>query len=116
MYKNKLLTNLIISVIIGIIEIINIYFAEVILHSYLEKKNIIDKGSLQIVTGSIASILSIFTAFALERTFNIVKHPFVDIFGIFMIMMVYLYLNKYKNKNNKKEDNKDNKKETKNKK
>lgn len=101
MFKNKLLNSLVGAVIVGIIEIINIYFVEVILHSYLEGINIIHNGSLQIVTGSLAAILSIFTATILERTFNIVKHPFVDIFGIFVVLMLYLYFNKHKNKDKK---------------
>lgn len=110
MYKNKLITNLAVSLLFGFFEFINIYFAEVILHPYLEKKNLINVDSLQVITGSIASMLSIFITIMLERIFNIVKNPFIDIFGIFVITVVYLNLNKYKKGKDKKDEKDKNKK------
>lgn len=94
--NSKLLIGLMAGFIFGIIDVFNIYFAEDIVHPYLEKKFHIEKMQLTLITGSLAIILSILTAIGLERLLEneggYVKHPLITVTGIVVGTITFLAL------------------------
>ena len=94
--NNKLWIGLMAGFIFGIVDVFNIYFAEDIVHPYLEKKFNFDKMELSILTGSLAIILSIITAIGIERLVEresgYVKHPFITVVGIVTGTIFFLAL------------------------
>ena len=96
--KYQLFISLFASFIFGLVDVINIYFAEDVVHPILEKKFSIDKTSLSIVSGSLAAALSIFTAVILERMFEsqfkMIKNPLIDVVGLIFGTILFLFLMK----------------------
>lgn len=96
--KHKLFISLFASFIFGLVDVINIYFAEEVVHPILEKKFRVDKSSLSIVSGSLAAALSIFTAVILERIFEsqfkMIKNPLIDVVGLIFGTIMFLFLMK----------------------
>ena len=94
--NSKLWIGLMAGFIFGIVDVFNIYFAEDVVHPYLEKKYHIDKLQLTLITGSLAIILSIITAIGLERLLEneggYVKHPLITVAGIVIGTITFLAL------------------------
>jgi hypothetical protein len=94
--NSKLWIGLMAGFIFGIVDVFNIYFAEDIVHPYLEKKFNFDKMELSILTGSLAIILSIMTAVGLERLVEseagYIKNPFIEVVGIVTGTIFFLAL------------------------
>ena len=96
--RHQLIISLFASFIFGLVDVLNIYFAEDVVHPILEKELKIDKSSLSIVSGSLAAALSIFTAVILERIFEsqfkMIKNPLIDVFGLIFGTIMFLFLMK----------------------
>jgi hypothetical protein len=94
--NSKLFIGLMAGFIFGIVDVFNIYFAEDVVHPYLEKKYHIDKMQLTLITGSLAVVLSILTAVGLEQLLEseagYIKNPLIEVIGIVTGTIVFLAL------------------------
>lgn len=94
---NKLVISFIAAVIFGIVDVFNIYLIEDYLHPVIKKALGLDKESLTIISGSLAVIVSIITAIIIESYISskykyITRYPTVDIIGLIIGTILFLFI------------------------
>lgn len=93
---NKLVISFIAAVIFGIVDVLNIYLIEDFLHPVIKKAFGLDKESLTIISGSLAVIVSIISAIFVESYLSrkykyIIRYPTVDIIGLIIGTILFLF-------------------------
>jgi hypothetical protein len=94
---NKLVISFIAAVIFGIVDVLNIYLIEDFLHPVIKKAFGLDKESLTIISGSLAVIVSIISAIFVESYLSrkykyIIRYPTVDIIGLIIGTILFLFV------------------------
>jgi len=93
---NKLVISFIAAVIFGIVDVLNIYLIEDYLHPVIKKAFGFDEESLTIISGSLAVIVSIISAIFVESYLSrkykyIIRYPTVDIIGLIIGTILFLF-------------------------
>jgi cytochrome c biogenesis protein CcdA len=94
---NKIIISFIAGIIFGIVDVLNIYLIEDYLHPSIKKFVGVDKETLTIVSGVLAVIVSIITAifveyFLLTKYKYIIRYPVIDIIGIIIGTILFLFV------------------------
>jgi hypothetical protein len=94
---NKIIISFIAAIIFGIVDVFNIFLIEDYLHPYIKKIVGVDKESLIIISGVIVVIVSIITAIFVEYFLSkkyryIIRYPLIDIIGIIIGTILFLFV------------------------
>ena len=94
---NKIIISFIAGIIFGIVDVLNIFLIEDYLHPSIKKFVGVDKESLTIISGVLAVIVSIITAifveyFLLKKYKYIIRYPLIDIIGIIIGTILFLFV------------------------
>jgi uncharacterized membrane protein len=94
---NKIIISFIAGIIFGIVDVFNIFLIEDYLHPSIKKFIGVDKETLTIVSGVLAVIVSIITAifveyFLLKKYKYINRYPLIDIIGIIIGTILFLFV------------------------
>ena len=94
---NKIIISFIAAIIFGIVDVFNIFLIEDYLHPYIKKIVGVDEESLIIISGVIVVIVSIITAIFVEYFLSkkyryIIRYPLIDIIGIIIGTILFLFV------------------------
>ena len=94
---SKIIISFIAAIIFGMVDVFNIYLIEDYLHPSIKKFIGVDKETLTIVSGVLAVIVSIVTAifveyFLLKKYKYIIRYPLIDIIGIIIGTILFLFV------------------------
>jgi uncharacterized membrane protein len=94
---NKIIISFIAGIIFGIVDVFNIFLIEDYLHPSIKKFIGVDKETLTIVSGVLAVIVSIITAifveyFLVKKYKYINRYPLIDIVGIIIGTILFLFV------------------------
>ena len=94
---NKIIISFIAGIIFGIVDVFNIFLIEDYLHPSIKKFIGVDKETLTIVSGVLAVIVSIITAifveyFLVKKYKYINRYPLIDIIGIIIGTILFLFV------------------------
>ena len=94
---NKLIISFIAGIIFGIVDVLNIFLIEDYLHPSIKKFVGVDEETLTIISGVLSVIVSIITAifveyFILKKYKYIIRYPLIDIIGIIIGTILFLFV------------------------
>ena len=94
---NKIIISFIAGIIFGIVDVFNIFLIEDYLHPYIKKYVVVDEETLTIISGVLAVIVSIITAifveyFLVKKYKYINRYPLIDIIGIIIGTILFLFV------------------------
>lgn len=95
--SNKIIISFIAGVIFGIVDVLNIFLIEDYLHPSIKKFVGADEETLTIISGVLAVIVSIITAIFVEYFLSkkykyIIRYPLIDIIGIIIGTILFLFV------------------------
>jgi hypothetical protein len=93
---NKIIISFIAAVIFGIVDVLNIYLIEDYSRPYIKKIVKADEDSLTVISGTLAVIVSIIIAlivehYLLKKYKYIVRYPTIDIIGLIIGVILFLF-------------------------
>ena len=97
MINNVIFISLLAAFTFGFVDVINIFIIEKYVHPLLKKQfKFEDDETLSIISGSLAANASILTAIFiemfLEKQYNYIKTPLIDVVGLIIGTVMFLFI------------------------